>query len=293
MRLINKDGSFNLAEYASRTFEWEDLYHYLLTIRWTTFFFALAMIYVAENTIFGSIYFFLGHTSFHGLQSATGVDFFIECFFFSVQTFATIGYGRINPVGMGANLVVSLEALVGLLSAALATGILFARFSRPSANVLFSKNALISLHDGKPALTIRMANKRRNQIVDASVKAVVSFTYNTKEGQNFRMPYDLKLVRGHSSYFAMSWTIIHEIDESSPLAGKSLAQLKELDAEIIIALVGIDSVFSSSVSARSSYKPDEIRFNSRFDDMIFPTQEGKLELHIDKIDNLIELPKTF
>ena len=288
-RILNRDGSFNVAKEKNRQKPWEDIYHSLLVLPWWQFFLFIFSFYFLVNLLFGFLYYSAGPNALEGIGHHQGLSRYVECVFFSVQTLATIGYGKINPIGLVPNLIVSVEALMGLLCVALITGILFARFARPTARVAFSKNAIIAPHDGKLTLLMRLANKRYNQIVDADVSMVLVHEVSTAEGQSFRMPYDLKLVRPHTSLFALSWTLMHIIDEQSPLFGKNRADLEKMDAEIMVSLIGIDDTFASTIHARVSYSPENILWNHRYGDMLSKLPDGRIHVNIHKIDEVVPL----
>jgi inward rectifier potassium channel len=218
-----------------------------------------------------------------------GATSFLDAFFFSVQTFATIGYGKLTPRSLPANLLVTLEALVGLLAVALATGLVFARFSRPTARVLFSERAAIAPHDGVLSLVFRMANERRSQIVQAEVSVTVIRDDRTVEGETYRSLYDLALERHHSPFFTLSWTVVHPIDEKSPLRDiASDAGLRSAGAEIMVSLVGIDDALAQTVHARFSYAPDDIVWGGRFAD-ILERRDGLVVMDLDRFHD-VEAP---
>jgi inward rectifier potassium channel len=192
---------------------------------------------------------------------------FGRAFFFSVQTFATIGYGQLAPNGVVANLLVTLEALVGLMYQALATGLLFARFARPTASVIFSRHAVVAPYNDGQALMFRIANKRRNEILQ--LEAQVLFTEMRPDGRGgvTRRYALLPLERNRVTFFPLSWTIVHPIDASSPLAGRSADDLRHTEAEILVLLSATDETFEQTVHARSSYRAGEIVWNARFRSM--------------------------
>jgi inward rectifier potassium channel len=199
----------------------------------------------------------------------------LDAFFFSVQTMATIGYGAMYPQTDYANLLVSIEALVGLLGVAMATGLTLARFSRPSARVLFSRVAVIAPLNGLPTLMFRVANERRNQILEAQMGASLLRDEVTEEGQYIRRFYDLKLVRSQTRFFALSWLVMHVIDESSPLYGATPELLAEAETDIAITLIGLDETVSQTVHARHYYMSDEILWNMQFVDVFMRKPDGR------------------
>ncbi len=250
--------------------KWHDPYHLLLTLDWPKFFGLTVVLYIATNTLFALLYLAGGDC----LKNARPGSF-PDAFFFSVQTMATIGYGAIYPTTDYANVLVSIEALAGLMGVAMGTGLMFARFSRPTARVLFSRVAVIAPHNGVPTLMFRAANERRNQILEAQVGVSLLRDEVTAEGQLFRRFYDLKLVRSQTRIFALSWTIMHEIDESSPLYGATAESLAEAETDIILTLIGFDETVSQTVHARHYYITEEILFDKRFVDIFSKKKDGR------------------
>jgi inward rectifier potassium channel len=292
IRLLNRDGTFNAVRTGVPTGGVGDFYHRLLSMSWMRFIGVLCLAYLAVNLFFAALYFVQGAEALAGLETAArrdGVSRFSECFFFSVQTFATIGYGRISPVSFSANALVTLEAFLGMLSVAIPTGLIFARFARPTARIRFSKNALISPHDGVSCLLLRMVNERLNQVVEAQVRVGLVRNERTLEGEFYRNFHDLKLERSISSAFVLSWTVVHEIDAVSPLFGVTPEMLRESDAEFIVSVTGIDDTFSQTIHARWSYTADEIIWGGRFGDMLARDPAmGKVRVNLGALDHVIE-----
>ena len=238
--------------------------------------------YLAINALFGFSYYLCGREAFDGMSAPDGWPRWMECFFFSVQTLGTIGYGKISPIAYSSNLLVTAEALVGLLSLAVVTGLVFSRFSRPTARVVFSNVAIIAPHDGTTSLIFRIANERRSQIVDASVQVSLIRNEKTAEGESFYTFIDMKLERTHSPVFAASWTVVHPIDESSPLYQRTREQLILEEAQIVVSISGIDEIFGQPVRARFSYEVEELVWNHRFVDML-EWKDPQLYIHLDRI----------
>lgn len=249
---------------------WRDPYHLLLTVSWSKFLALTVASYVATNTLFALLY-LAGGDSIKNARPGS----FLDAFFFSVQTMATIGYGAMYPQTNYANLLVSLEALVGLLGVAMATGLMFARFSRPTARVIFSRVAVIAPHNGLPCLMLRVANERRNQILEAQMGLSLLRDEITMEGHYIRRFYDLKLVRSQTRIFALSWIVMHVIDENSPLYGETPESLAEANADIMATLMGIDETVSQTVHARRYYLTDDILWNMRFVDIFVKKPDGR------------------
>jgi inward rectifier potassium channel len=214
-------------------------YQQLLTMSWTAFLGAVALAYLGFNALFAAAYVLCGPDALigadaHALGGALG-----RAFFFSVQTFATIGYGQINPNGLAPNGIVTLEALVGLMFQALATGLLFARFSRPTASILFSRRALIAPYGDGQSLQFRIANRRKNQIIQLEAQVLFSLLETDQRGDRVRRYYPLPLERNKVTFFPLSWTIVHPIGDTSPLAGRTAEDLARSEAEILVLLSGI------------------------------------------------------
>lgn len=242
---------------------YRDLYHWFLRLPLPTVAGLCVGVYLLLNLIFALLY------QLHpdGIGNARPGSL-ADAFFFSVQTIATIGYGNMYPKATYTNVVVTVETVTGLLYFALITGLLFTRFSRPSARVQFTRFAVVSLHDGAPTLMFRMANERRNQILQAEVEVTLLRPERSPEGTPMWRQRDLKLERGRSSFFGLSWTVFHRIDESSPLWGETADSLRAKDVEIVVLLAGVDEVLSHSVYARYTYDAADIRWGYRFADIL-------------------------
>ncbi|HZO82392.1 MAG TPA: ion channel [Candidatus Binataceae bacterium] len=245
-----------------------DLYHRLLTCSWPALLLLIVALFALTNGAFA-----LGYLLDGGVAHMRPGSF-ADAFFFSVQTMATIGYGTMAPVSTFANAVVCLEALGGLLGLAIVTGLVFARFSRPTARVRFSRNLVVSRSDGTPSLMFRMANERANRIVEAQVHVVLARQEMTAEGGSMRRFHDLALARGRNALFSLSWTVIHPITEQSPLFGETVESLAAARAQIVASLTGLDESFLQTVHARYIWDAEEIVWNARFVDILNQTSEG-------------------
>ena len=246
-----------------------DLYHFMLRISWCSFLLGGVALYIAANAGFALLYLLQP-----GAIGNARPGSFADAFFFSVQTIGTIGYGQLVPATLYANLLVTLETASGLMFLAIATGLVFARFSRPTARMLFSRVAVIGPHNGRPTLSVRLANQRRNQILQAEVAATLVRDERTEEGVLIRRFYDLPLARYRSPIFALTFTVMHEIDRDSPLYGASAALLEAQNVEVVVTATGIDETIAQRVHARTSYLPDEILWGHRFVDVIGWTEDG-------------------
>jgi len=242
----------------------EDLYHRVLVAPWWLFFLGAGVAYFAANALFAVLY-LLQPGSITGARAGS----FPDAFFFSVQTMGTIGFGVYAPATTYANLMVTLESLVGLLSLAIMTGITFAKFARPTSRVMFTNKAVIGRRDGERYLMFRMANARHNTITEASLKAVLLMDIVTREGERMRTPVSLPLVRESNPFFRLSWTASHRIDEKSPFYEPgAIARLKEKNALILLTLTGLDETIAATIHARQNYGLEDIVENARFADII-------------------------
>ncbi len=261
VRHRNEDGSsLTLIGLDERRFA--DLYHYLLNAPWPLLLLIVIGAFATVNAIFAGAYMLDG-----GIENARRGSF-ADAFFFSVQTMATIGYGKMAPATLFANALTTIEAVTGLVGLAVVTGLVFAKFSRPTARVRFSRIAVISRRDGVPSLMFRMANVRGNRIMEATIHVVLARQEKTLEGEDVRRFYDLELSRYRNATFAYSWTAIHPIVEGSPFHGETAESLAAQDAEVIVSLIGLDETFAQTVHARHSYGPEDLRWGARLADIL-------------------------
>jgi inward rectifier potassium channel len=263
-----------------------DFYHTLMRARWVTVFGVIFAALIGINVLYALVYLAIGGVE--GVREGS----FEDCFFFSVQTLATIGYGKMVPISRAAHLVVTLEAFTGVIVTALTTGLLFARFSRPTARVLFSRNALIATHEGKPTLMFRLANERSNRVVQASVRVSLLKFVTTSEGMTMRRLIDLKLQRSDSAMFAITWTVFHTIDESSPLHGATRPSLDADKIGLVVTMIGLDETLSQTVHARHAWNAEDIVFDRRFVDVITEHPDGSRTLDLAKFHETIDVPRS-
>jgi len=285
-RLLEKDGSFNVVRKGLNFWSSASLYHHLLNMSWSTFLGWAALAYLGLNCVFAAIYVGLD-VQVHGLlggEPAVGFHRFLRAFYFSVQTSSTIGYGHISPQGDPANLVVTMESFFGLLSIALLTGLVFARFSRPTANILFSEHALIAPYgEGGRAFMFRIVNGRRSELIELQAQVILSWIDEGSPTHARRFHF-LPLERERVPFFSLNWTIVHPIDDRSPLQGVDVETLERRQAEITVLLTGMDETFSQIVHARSSYRAEEIVEGARFVRMFQVSDDGRTELDIRRLD---------
>ena len=284
-RFINKDGSLNVTRtgYSNWT-----LYHALNETSWGGFFLRVLLYYIIVNSFFAIIYMLIGVDSFTGMENGTWWENFSNTFFFSVQTFTTVGYGAMSPIGMGASWVASLEALIGLLSAAVVTGVLFSRFTKPKPQILYSKNAVVAPYQNGWAFMIRVANLRDNKIMNLEAK--VSATWLEKKGDvEMRQYTSLKLERNRIFLFPLSWTIVHPINENSPFFSKDKEGLVKMNVEFLVMLEGYDESYNQMIYSNTSYTCDELIWNAKFGMMFHSDDEKGTVIELDKIDDIEEL----
>jgi inward rectifier potassium channel len=269
-RALRPDGSYNIERRGMprRRFT-QDVYHHLLNLAWRWLIAYIGVLYTAVNAGFALCYLGLGDAISNARPGS-----FQDAFFFSVQTMATIGYGTMVPRGFAGNMLVTVESLLGMVMVAVLTGLLFAKFSRPTSRVVFSKVAVVSKHNGVPALSFRVANERDSVIVEARMRVVVMRTEHSAEGVTTRRFHDLQLLRNETPLFPLSWSVSHPIDAHSPLHGATPESLVGEDLEIICALTGIEESLEQTIRARYSYTLEDLRFDHRFVDIISAGEGG-------------------
>jgi inward rectifier potassium channel len=268
-RLISREGRSTLVQYGLPRRPLSDLYHSWLSAPWSHIVGAVIALYLALNALFAWAYLLVG-----GIENAREGSF-SDAFFFSVQTLATIGYGRMSPVSLGAHLLVTVESFCGLTALAMVSGLMFAKFARPTARVLWSEVAVIAKQDGVLSLMFRVANTRGNQVVEARLRVGILRFETTAEGERVRRMHDLALVRDSSVVFALSWLAIHPIVPGSKLYGETPESLRAVNAEIYCSLTGLDETFSQTINSRHSYSVDEILWGRRFVDIMGPLPDGR------------------
>ena len=257
-----QDGLFSVQGLDKWYSNWQEPYHLMLTLPWLSFIAIVSLLYLALNIGFAWLYLLGGDCIVNGNGS------FADAFFFSVQTLAGIGYGVLSPKTTYANYIVVIEAITGLFAIALLTGLSFSRFSRPTAKVMFSQFAVVMSQDNLPTLMLRAANQRRNQILEARVTLSLSRDEVTAEGQHLRRFYQLQMLRSHNPAFSLPWTLMHPIDEHSPLQGFSAESLAESQSQIIVSLSGVDETVYQNVHARHTYGANSIILNHQLVDII-------------------------
>lgn len=282
-RLLDARGRLMIARKGvRRTSLADDAYHLLRTASWSRVFALFLAVFLASNMFFAAILYF-GHAK---IDHSTG---FIDCFWFSVQSMGTIGYGYLAPEDNLANTVVTIETFYSILLTALVTGMFFARFSTPRSRVVFAARAIIGDHDGQRVLMFRMANERTTAILEATVHAYTTREEKLASGEVMRRVYDLKLRRTTSPVFALSFLVVHPIDAESPLYGMSPQQLKDSATNIITTVVGIDDQLATNVHARYVWGIEDIVFDHRYVDLFGIDQDGERYIDLGPLHDTVPL----
>ncbi len=261
-----------------------DFYHRILALPLSGVLVLMACAFVAINLVFTALYLAIPD----GVANLERGDVW-NAFFFSVQTFGTIGYGYMYPQSFWANLVMTCETFAGLVYVAMATGLVFARVSRPTARVDFSRTAVVHLFEGVPTLMFRAANRRANQILEAEVMVTLARDVTTAEGRSMRRFDELKVLRARSPLFAFTWTVMHPIGEDSPLLGATRQTLARERAEIVVVLSGVDDRYAQRVHARHSYTAGEVVFDRRFADVLSLRPDGRRMIDYRRFHELEDL----
>jgi inward rectifier potassium channel len=265
----------------------KDLYHFVLARSWPEFFVLVAVGFLIVNTGFALLYLVQP-----GSIANAHPGSFEDAFYFSVQTLATIGYGGMYPVTRFAHVTVTVEALTGILSVAVITGITFTRFARPTARVLFADKIVLAPRDGVPHLMFRVANWRRNQVVEAHLRVVLLTTERTREGEVLRRQIDLPLVRDRTAVFYLTWTAMHVIDDKSPFHGAgAIERLRAQKTEIFLGLTGLDETIGQTIHARHGYALDDIVPDVRFADVLTIHPDGTREIDYRKFHDVVPLAR--
>ena len=283
-RIVNKDGSFNVHRRGTRLIDFH-VYQFLIGLSWPRFVAVVLATFLVVSVVFAGLYLAVGVQGLQGAQAGTPLSTALNTFFFSAQTLTTVGYGLIAPRAIGSNVIASVEAVLGVMGFAFGAGLIYGRFSRPTARFVWSGQALIAPYQGKTSLQFRIANQRSNAIVDLEATVVLMTVEGT--GDTHQRTYArLELERDKVFFLPLTWTVVHPIDEASPLYGKSPEDLAGRAAEIMVLIRGFDDTFSQVVNARSSYRHDEILWGYRFLPAFHNDEDGHLVLDLAKIDDV-------
>ena len=284
-RFINKDGSFNMRKDGIPIWERFSIFHTMLNMPRWKFISVIVIFFLSINLLYTFIYVLIGINDFTGMIATTEWQKFKELYFFSTETFTTVGYGRVNPIGDGVNFVASIEAMTGFLSFAIATGLIYGRFSKPRANLAFSDHALISPYQNATGLMFRFVSYKDNHnLTNVEVKVNLSLLEHDNEKSSYKF-YDLALERSRVDSLPMNFTVVHPIDENSPLQGFTFEDMKAADMEVYVLIRAFDDVYSAIVQQRTSYTYDEIKFNAKFVPMYRESEDRNTTiLELDKLN---------
>jgi inward rectifier potassium channel len=275
LKVLRPDGSINVVKRGRGWWRTYDLYHKLLSMSWLSFVGIILIGYVSANLVFSMAYMMIGMDSLAGVEGVTRFEQFLDSFFFSAQTITTLGYGRIAPVGTAASTVAAIESMVGLLGFAVGTGLLYGRFSRPVARIKFSEKAIVAPYEEGKAMMFRMANERSSQLIEVEVQVTLSYVDRETGKRDWeRLTLELDKI----ILLALSWTVVHPIDEKSPFWNLDHKGLEAMDAEMIIIVKAFDDSFGTTVYQRMSYKFWEIEFGKKFTSMVVPDSKS---IHLD------------
>ena len=288
-RLVNKDGSFNVRRLSESFWAQLSIYHQLITMSWTKFILIVTSAFFVANFIFAALYELVGVEHLAGIDLTNEFTKFYDAYFFSAQTLTTVGYGRIAPHGFWASTIASIESLMGLLTFALATGLLYGRFSRPVARVLYSKNAIIAPYLNITGLMFRIINEGKSRLLDLSAEISFSILVQGADGKKSRTYHTLPLERNRVQMFPISWTIVHPITEDSPLFGLSQQAMLDGDAEFFVLIKGMEDTFNQTVHSRMSYHVKEMVWGAKYESMLVESS-GVITVDFGKLSNIREAP---
>ncbi len=289
-RIINPSGQFNVRR---RGTTWRDVHPYLFMINasWPVFSSMIFAGYILANASFALVYMKIGVERLQGADTSTAFNRFMSAFFFSAQTFTTVGYGQVAPSGTLANLAAAIEALLGLLAFAIATGLLFGRFSRPAARLAFSRQMVVAPYQSGTSLQFRLANRRSNNLMEVEARMLLSTVEPSDRGLIRKFKY-LALEREQVQFLPLTWTVVHPIDETSPLWGKSREDLATEQAEFLIMVKGFDDTFFQTVHVRHSYRFEEVVWGATFAPAFEPDDRGEMVLDLGKLSKItpVDIP---
>jgi inward rectifier potassium channel len=263
---------------------WTDLYHRSMTVHWPAFFGSAALIFIVLNTVFGLLY-WLGKDPIANVSPELPLP--LSLFYFSIETLATVGYGDMHPQTNYGHLIATIEIFTGMSFLAVMTGLIFARFSRPRARFVFADYPVVTAHQGQPTLMMRVANARNNTMSQATARLWLVRLEYTAEGHQLRRFHELKLERQEHPMFALSWTLLHQIDKNSALFGVTTEELDKTDAALVLNISGVDDSSSQSLHARKLYYHTDIRWQHRYQDITSISQQGRLLIDYGKFHDII------
>ena len=290
-RLMNPDGSYNYTRVGLPWYETFNIFHFFITAPLSHFFFVVILWYTSINLVFTGLFYLTGVQHLTGMVYQNEFERFFEVYFFSAQTLTTVGYGRINPMGITSSSIASLEALVGLLSFAVFTGLVYARFAKPHASLIVSKNALVAPFNDKTALMFRFANKTKSNLMNMKVQVTLSIIETDENGvENRKFFTPLSLERDSIVFFPSSWTIVHPIDTESPLYGMNWQDFKQAQPELMILTTGFDDTFDDNVHERHAYNISDMIWGAKFVKVFGTDDKGRPQVDLSKLDDFSEMP---
>jgi inward rectifier potassium channel len=281
-RVVRFGGREIIAEGLRLNF-WADISHRCMTASWPAFIGGAALIFIAFNAVF-AVFYWIGDQPISNVPDGAYIDYL----YFSIETLSTAGYGDMHPQTHYGHFVATVELFTGIFSMSLMTGLIFSRFSRPNARLLFADHPVISNHEGQPTLMVRFANERHNIIGNATAKLWLLRTVVSKEGQSLRRFYELPLVRNEHPALALSWTLYHVLDEQSPLYGLNENDFSASNVSLVVVVTGYDVVAAQTIHARRSYDHNEIRFGQRYADILDTSEDGRLRIDYGKFHETLD-----
>lgn len=287
-RMMNPDGSFNVVRESNSA--WDNLYYYLITMPWSHFLALIFSFFLLLNILFSTLYLGIGVEHFNGVTPGSLSENFMQAFFFSSQTLTTVGYGHISPNGLITSILASIESFFGLPAFALMTGLLYGRFSRPAAKVIFSEHMLVAPYQAGKGLMFRMANTSKSELIETEVQVLIAINQRDDNGVINRKFYPLSLEINKISFFTLSWTIVHALNELSPIQHFTDRDLEDGNAEIMVLVKGMDDASQQTVHARRSYVASDIVWNAKFSPIVDQSTDGRPRLLTRKIDKHEMLP---
>jgi len=282
MRKVMAFGGTEIVTTDAPRYDWRDPYHALLAMGWGPFLLGVLTYYLALNAVFGTLY-----ALRPGSVANLSPGHWDNAFFFSVETFGTVGYGVMAPQTLYGHLVATLEIFLGLLSTAVLTGLVFARFARPRADMEFSRQITIAPHDGVPTLSVRLGSRRTGTIFHAEASLTLMRRHQTLEGQEMWRVHDLPLMRSRVQALSLAWTLRHVIDAASPLHGLSTEQLTEMDAQLVLSITGTDATLAAPVHAVRAYEPADLIWGFRFADVITVDGRGRTRIELARLHEVL------
>jgi inward rectifier potassium channel len=262
---------------------WADISHRCMTASWPSFIGGAVLVFIAFNAVFAAFY-WIGNQPIANVPGGAYIDYI----YFSIETLSTAGYGDMHPQTHYGHFVAAVELFTGIFSMSLMTGLIFARFSRPSARLLFAEHPVVTNHDGKPTLMLRLANERHNIISNATAKLWLFKNIVSMEGETLRRFYELPLTKDQNPGLTLSWTLYHVLDENSPLYQANADDLEAIKASLVVVVTGYDIVAAQTIHARKTYSYDDIRFGHRYADILETSDDGRLRIDYGKFHDTLE-----